>query len=218
VHERQLIAQLREQEAARRASPGWRVVGEAGGLRVSRLEPPDGPPLFLADEELEGDWDQLGEVLIAQALTSQRWWAPDYASGQLLEEGPGWRRVHLRYRSSGPLLAPRDYFVLEGLWRAPEGWSTVGCSQPGPPLVGHVRARIILSSRHLRPIAGGRCRMEALWQVDLGGWLPAWMVAAGIPGAFRAESRAIRGWLQAQGRSAHGGGRPGARSPGRSGP
>jgi hypothetical protein len=110
------------------------VVLQLEGRRLSWSERPGGPPLFRDEVELEADWGQLGDVLIAGALASQGWWAPDTASGELLEGVPGRRRVHLQQRNSVPLLAPRDALMLEGLWPASHGCSAGGCSQSGPVL------------------------------------------------------------------------------------
>ena len=96
-----------------------------------------------------------------------------------------------------PLVRNREFVYHEAIVRTDRAVTTVGGSRPAgsvSPFAGHRRAWLGLSHRQVATLDGGRVRYRALWQTDLGGWLPRRAVTGGQVRAMLDEHRRFWSW------------------------
>lgn len=205
MHLASLHRALLEKEQSLRFDPNWKLVAERGPAQIWRL--PSGTPhpylRCTATVPIASGW--LVEQCMERVVESQKDWGTGYEGGQVLfreadpESGRVRRVLAIRHRRTALVVAPRHYVYFDGYGRDGEATVQVSLSMdwpeaPRPP--ASVLARLLFASRRILPAAeAGHSGYDAIWQVDLGGWLGRFpkLAEPGMIEAFFSELSALEG-------------------------
>lgn len=204
---RQWHAENLEHAAAAAAHPGWEVAATAAA--------PDGAPLQverLRTQHPRGDFLR-GSVLLGVDLATAAHrllvdpdahvdWGDTLDHCELHDElevdGVTHRLLQIPVKTGAhPLVRDRELVYHEAIVRSEASVTTVAASRPAPSvpgLPGHRRAWLGLSHRQVTRCDAGQVCYRALWQTDLGGWLPRAAVTRGQVRAMLKEHQTFRGW------------------------
>jgi hypothetical protein len=195
---------LLQKERALRLDPSWKLVAERGLAQVWRLDSGTPHPYLRCTAQVPIPSAFLVEQCMERVVESQKQWAPGYAGGQVLfqeaDPASGWvRRVlAIRHQRTALVVAPRAYVYFDGY--GPDGAGTVQVSlsvdwHTAPRLPATtVLARLLFASRRITPAAeAGHSGYDAIWQVDLGGFLGRFpkLSEPGMAEAFFSELPAL---------------------------
>lgn len=201
-----LHSALLEKERALRLDSRWQLAVERGPAQVSRLESGTSHSYLRCTANVPITPTFLVEQCMERVVESQKDWVAGYAGGQILFQetaagsGSVRRVLAIRHHRTALVVAPREYIYFDGY--GPDGEGTVQVSQSmdwpeAPrPSAGAVLARLLFTSRRITPAAEvGHSLYDAIWQVDLGGWLGRLpkLAERGMVAAFFSELSALAG-------------------------
>ena len=201
----QATAWLTELEARAEAvmgDPGWVVATDDNGLKIELLNGshPRGDHVrgsVVLGTSLETAADRLlldQDAHVAWDDTLDRW----VSHGELEADGVVHRVLQIPvFTGAHPIIQNRELLYHEAIVKTPSSVTTLGASRDLPGIAvlqGCRRAWLGLSVRTVALVKPGQVRYSALWQTDLGGWLPRRAVTRGQVKAMRAEHQKFRGW------------------------